>query len=79
MTQDQFIKARKQLHALSMAVHHREGYMRQAMMFYGARQYEWAMFYHFLFLDWQDEVERLKVAATNGDAHRLWYLIGGRP
>jgi len=79
MTQDKFIKARKQLHTLSLAVHHREGYMRHALAHYSARQYEWAMFYHFLFLQWQDEVERLREAALNTDAHRLWYLIGGQP
>ena len=79
MTQDQFIKARKQLQALSLAVNFREAYMRQAMGFYSARQYDWAMAYQFLFLQWQDEVERLGEATLNTDAHRLWFELGGRP
>ena len=79
MTQDQFIKARKQLQALSLAVNFREAYMRYALAHYGARQYEWAMFYQFLFLQWQDEAERLGEATLNTDAHRLWFELGGRP
>ena len=79
MTQDQFITARKQLKALSLAVNFREAFMRQALEFYSARQYDWAMAYQFLFLQWQDEVERLGEATLNTDAHRLWFELGGRP
>mgnify|MGYP001197275716 CR=1 FL=1 len=79
MTDTDFEKARKQLQALSMAVQYRESYMRQTLMFYKARQYVWAMHYQFLFLEWQDKVRELGEATLNTDAHKLWYLIGGRP
>ena len=79
MTQDQFIKARKQLHALSTAMQYREVYMNQALAHYGARNWATAMMYQFMFLQWQDEVERLGEATLNTDAHRLWFELGGRP
>lgn len=79
MNQTDFEKSHKQLQALSMAVCLRESYMRQTLMFYKARQYEWAMHYQFLFLEWQDNVNRLGEASLNTDAHNLWFLIGGRP
>jgi hypothetical protein len=77
--QNQFEKAHKQLRALSVAVEKRESYMRQTLLFYKARQYEWAMHYQFLFLEWQDEVNVLGDKTINTDAHKLWFLIGGRP
>jgi len=79
MNDTDFEKAHKQLQALSMAVNYREAYMRQTLMFYKARNYVWAMHYQFLFLEWQDIVNELGAATRNNDAHRLWYLIGGRP
>ena len=79
MTQNQFNKARKQLGALSVAMQERERYMRHAIAFYNARNYDWAMFYHFVFLMYQDEVETRGNATLNTDAHRLWFILGGRP
>lgn len=79
MTQDEFKDARLQLHALSRAVQTREETMRQAMAFYNARQYEWAMMYQFMFLEAQDMANELKGKLTGTDAHQLWFMLGGRP
>lgn len=79
MTQDQFDKAKKQLGALSVAVQERERFMRHAIAFYAAGNYEFAMLYQFMFLMYQDEVETRGNATLNTDAHRLWYILGGRP
>ena len=79
MTQDQFNKAKKQLGALSVAVQERERFMRHAIAFYAAGNYEYAMLYHFMFLMYQDEAETRGNATLNTDAHRLWYILGGRP
>lgn len=76
---DEFKKAQDQLFKLSIAVDKREHFMRNAITFYRARHYEWAMFYQFMFLQLQDEVNVLGDKTLNTDAHRLWFLIGGRP
>ena len=80
MTQNQFLKARKQLGALSVAVQERERYMRHAIAFYNARNYDWAMFYHFVFLMFVDDVDRRAMENWNTDAPKLLCtLIEGRP
>ena len=80
MTQNQFLKARKQLGALSVAVQERERFMRHAIAFYNARNYEYAMFYHFMFLMYLDDVDRRAMESWNTEAPRLLrVLTGGRP
>lgn len=80
MTQNQFLKARKQLGALSVAVQERERFMRHAIAFYNARNYEYAMFYHFMYLMYMDDVDRRAMENWNTDAPRLLrVLTGGRP
>ncbi len=76
---DEFKKAQNQLFKLSISMEHRERFMRCAITYYLSRHYEWAMFYQFMFLQWQDEVNELGDKTLNTDAHRLWFLIGGRP
>ena len=80
MTQDEFNKAKKQLGALSVAVQERERFMRHAIAFYNARNYEYAMFYHFMFLMYLDDVDRRAMESWNTEAPRLLrVLTGGRP
>ena len=79
MTQNQFDKAKKQLGALSVAMQERERFMRHAIAFYAAGNYEFAMLYQFMFLMYQDEVEARSNATLDTDAHRLWFILGGRP
>lgn len=79
MTQDDFEHAYKQLTKMSLAVNYREQYTRQAILFYKARNYTWAMMYQFMFLSWQDEVRSLSDESVGGPGHHLWYQLGGRP
>ena len=79
MTQDQFNKARKQLGALSVAVQERERFMRHAIAFYAAGNYEFAMLYQFMFLMYMDDVDRRAMENWNTDAPKLLCtLIEGR-
>ena len=80
MTQDQFLKARKQLGALSVAVQERERFMRHAIAFYNARNYEYAMFYHFMYLMYMDDVDDRAAQLYLTAAPRLLrVLTRGRP
>ena len=79
MTKDEFTTAKQQLIRMSVAVQERERFMRHAMAFYAAGNYEWAMGYQFMFLLWQDEVRRLSDESVGGPGHHLWFRLGGRP
>lgn len=80
MTQDQFNKAKKQLGALSVAVQERERFMRHAIASYNARNYEYAMFYQFMFLMFMDDVDDRAARLYLTDAPRLLrVLTRGRP
>jgi hypothetical protein len=78
MTEEQFQKAKAQLARLSMDSETMHRMMRDAIRYYAQGEYSWGMTYQFHFLYWQDEVKELRDKLENNDAHKLWYLIGGR-
>lgn len=79
MTQAEFDKAKKQLGALSVAVQERERFMRHAIAFYSSRNYDYAMFYHFMFLLYSDDVNRRAMESWMAGAPELLHVLGVRP